>query len=192
MINSAARSQLSGKKWYRNISAGNPLYSEMELIATTIITGTGVSQVDFASITTDYKHLQLRVVMRDASSGTDIVEKIGFNNSLTAVYDTHNLQGTGSSVISNNVLNQDTIWSWRSPGSTSTANVFSAAIVDILDYASTSKNKTVRSFYGFDGGTNEVALRSGAWRNTSAITSVKIYTGGLAIGSRLSLYGIKG
>jgi hypothetical protein len=162
-----------------------------ELIQTSIITDTGVAQVDFANLPQIYKHLQLRVVMRDTSSGP-VAEKIGFNNNLSTVYDTHNLSGNGSTVIANNIINQDTIQSWRSPGSNAAANVFSATIVDILDYTSSTKNTTTRSLHGFVESTNEIALRSGAWRNTQAVTSVKVYTGGLAIGSRISIYGIRG
>ena len=170
-------------------AGGGP--QDYELIQSSFISTSGISQVDFANLPQIYRHLQLRIVMRDASSGP-VAEKIGFNDNLSLVYDTHNLQGNGSSVISNAALNEDTIQAWRSPGSNASANIFSSTIVDILDYTSSTKNTTTRSFYGFTSSTNEVALRSGAWRNTAAVTSVKVYTAGLAIGSRLSLYGIRG
>jgi hypothetical protein len=193
MNKSMKRSTLTNNNWYKSMLAGNDAFfpSDYELIESSFISTSGVFQVDFANLPQTYKHLQLRIVMRDASSGP-VVEKIGFNNNLSTVYDTHNLQGNGSSVISNMILNQDTIQAWRSPGSNAASNIFSCTIVDILDYTSSTKNTTTRSLYVFTGSTNEIALRSGAWRNTAAITSVKVYTGGLAIGSRLSIYGIKG
>lgn len=190
MNKSMKRSTLTNNNWYKSMLAGN-VASDYELIESSFISTSGVFQVDFANLPQTYKHLQLRIVMRDASSGP-VVEKIGFNDNLSLAYDTHNLQGNGSSVISNMILGQDTIQSWRSPGSNAASNIFSSTILDILDYTSSTKNTTIRSFYVFTGSTNEIALRSGAWRNTAAITSVKVYTGGFAIGSRLSIYGIKG
>jgi hypothetical protein len=69
-----------------------------------------------------------------------------------------------------------------------------AGIIDIHDYASTTKNKTTRMFGGIDkNGSGEVSLFSGLWRNTSAITSINIYmsSGNWTTDSTFSLYGIK-
>jgi hypothetical protein len=75
----------------------------------------------------------------------------------------------------------------------STSNTYGVFIIDILDYANTNKYKTVRTLGGYDAnGSGVVSLRSNSWRNTSAITSVKFYTGGTTSDSRFALYGIKG
>jgi hypothetical protein len=70
------------------------------------------------------------------------------------------------------------------------------AIIDIHDYASTTRNKTVRSFEGSDNnGTGDVTLVSGLWLNTAAVTSATVSVlGGInyAAGTTISLYGIKG
>jgi len=66
-------------------------------------------------------------------------------------------------------------------------------VTDILDYASTNKNKTVRTLGGFDAnGSGYVNLTSNLWSNTAAINTITIN----AVGtfnqySQFSLYGIK-
>jgi hypothetical protein len=74
--------------------------------------------------------------------------------------------------------------------------VFSATVVDILDFSSTNKNKTFRLFGGnwqASGFNSQATFRSGLWRSTSAITSILIYpnTTEFVSGSRFSLYGVK-
>jgi hypothetical protein len=77
-------------------------------------------------------------------------------------------------------------------------NVFGAAIVDILDFASTNKNKTIKSFHGLTGGAsglgdlNAVHLSSGLFLSTNAVSSITIFpnTGNFVTGSRFSVYGV--
>ena len=72
------------------------------------------------------------------------------------------------------------------------------SIIDIHDYASTTKAKTVRSIGGFDDnatiGISRMQLSSGLWTQTTAISSLVFTFGGDALnaGSVFSLYGIKG
>jgi cytochrome P450 len=80
-----------------------------------------------------------------------------------------------------------------SPGNTATASAFGAGVVDILDSYSTTKNKTIRAFYGKATASNRIALSSGFWNNTAALTQVRFSAiGSFVTGSRFSLYGIKG
>jgi hypothetical protein len=73
---------------------------------------------------------------------------------------------------------------------------FGGFIVDILDYTSTNKNKTIRCLCGFDAnGSGNLGLVSGLWRNSgSAITSLELFpqSGVIAQYSSFALYGIKG
>jgi hypothetical protein len=67
-------------------------------------------------------------------------------------------------------------------------------VIDILDYASTSKYKTMRSFSGTDrNGSGEIGLHSGVWMNSaSAVSSVSIISSGTYnTNSIFALYGIK-
>jgi hypothetical protein len=80
------------------------------------------------------------------------------------------------------------------------ANIFGAGIIDIFDYSSTTKNKTIRAFTGTDfntaSTTAEVGLFSSVWLNSgSGVSTIRFYfpTGGnFATGSTFALYGIKG
>jgi hypothetical protein len=80
------------------------------------------------------------------------------------------------------------------PGSTQLANTYGVIVIDILDYTNTNKYTTVRTLGGYDNnGSGAVALFSGLWLNTAAITSIQ--TGAFFAGddtnSQLALYGIK-
>jgi hypothetical protein len=85
-------------------------------------------------------------------------------------------------------------------GGNATANIASAntmavMIVDVADYASTTKNKTLRIFSSHDqNGSGEVWLNSGLFNSTAAITSIQINAqgGNWTTASQFSLYGIKG
>jgi hypothetical protein len=78
----------------------------------------------------------------------------------------------------------------------SAASIFGVLVLDILDYANTSKTKTTRTLMGYDkNGAGKVTLTSGLWNNTSAISSISIVPkdgSSWAEYSSFALYGIKG
>jgi len=157
------------------------------------------STITFSSIPSTYQHLQLRFQGRIALAGGGSVYNavIRFNSDTGSNYTWHAIRGTGSSALgygsaSNDKITVDSVF----PDANVTANVFATAIVDIHDYVSTSKNKTVRAFSGYDtNSAGNVWLQSGVWLNTNAITSITITnnaTSNFVAGSVFSLYGIKG
>jgi hypothetical protein len=165
--------------------------SSYDSIATTTVGAGGVSSITFSSIPTTYTHLQLRCfVQASNASPTFETGKITINgNNLTK---NHYLYGDGSNVYSgigatNNVINVP---------SAGHANIFAAAVIDILDYKNTNKNKTVRTLGVTDtNGGGELVLYSNLYNtNTDAITSLTFSITGLNITqySSLALYGIKG
>jgi hypothetical protein len=113
-------------------------------------------------------------------------------------YAMHDLQGNGSTAAAQGYASQSSIFWWNMlPSATYTASTYGAGIADIHDYASTTKNKTLRLISGFDsnaGSTaNRVNLSSGLWMNTAAITSITLTSGNaFDTSSVFSLYGIKG
>lgn len=160
-----------------------------ESIATA--TGTGSSAtITFSSIPSTYASLQIRIFAKDGS-----LNQIGlrFNSDSGSNYSTHQLYGDGASVTAS-ALTSTTRVSYIGQA-VATANIGGVSIVDVHDYASTSKNKTVRSFTGWDtNGSGEVKLTSGLWMNTSAVTSLSIVNlaDNFTTTSVFSLYGIKG
>jgi len=171
--------------------AGGPTNS-FELISTTILAST-TGTVTFSSIPSTYKHLQIRMTDRQTGPNGMVSAAVRFNSDSASNYAWHRLYGNGSSVTSNAGSSQSDFIISGIPAGNETANVWAGAVVDILDYALTSKFKTVRTFSGAVGSGKEIYLSSGLWRSTSAITNIDINVQSTAhaIGSRFSLYGVK-
>ena len=112
-----------------------------------------------------------------------------FNSDTGSNYAWHELYGSGSSAAAgagSSATYMKVAYTDVNPG---------VAVVDVLDYANTSKYKTMRSLNGSDNnGSGYILLRSGLWQNTNAITSITIYpnTGTISANSHFALYGIKG
>jgi hypothetical protein len=172
--------------------------SAYELIETVIVSGTAAASVVFSGLgayASDYKHLQIRSVNRETGAGNLVSTSVRFNSDSAANYATHRLFGLGTGVTSQSFISQTSMFYSGAPGSSEAANIFVGAIVDILDFSSTTKNKTVRTFSGvMSSSSSEIYLSSGLWRSTAAITSITLSPTNTAhaIGSRFSLYGIKG
>jgi hypothetical protein len=153
----------------------------------------GVTTVTFSSIPSTYTHLQLRLLTRTATSASDFIA-MRFNGDSGSNYGFHSLFGNGASAGASSST-PDTVIAWNIADGGDAASVFNACVFDILDYANTNKYKTARFLEGHDfNGSGVIELRSGAWRNTAAITSIQVFTFGpnFATGSSIALYGIKG
>jgi len=170
-----------------------------ESIASFTADGTAATYT-FTSIPATYKHLQIRSIGRHAAAiSGSTTTFLRFNSDTSGSYDYHFLRGDGSAVQAYGYANNSSTEIYNSLiYNSSTASAYGAAIIDIHDYSSTTKNKTVRYFSGSDANTAstsfQVVIGSSLWRNTAAISSIQIYTGGanFVSGSTFSLYGIKG
>jgi hypothetical protein len=157
---------------------------------------TAVTNVTFTNIPSTYKHLQIRAIGRTDRAATGDYLNIQFNGVTTTTYALHELLGDGSSASAGANSSVSATNTQRFAGANASASVFGAFVLDILDYADTNKNKTIRGLGGTDNnGSGIVALTSGLWASTNAITSIKFYPG---IGtnfvqySQFALYGVKG
>lgn len=164
-------------------------------LATTTL-ASSASTVTFSSIPSTYTHLQIRGIGRASNATTDENFILQFNGDTGANYSLHNIYGTGAAVGANASTNFTASYFGRVSGANSTANIFGVVVADILDYANTDKNKTIRSLSGHDqNGSGYMTLMSGNWRSTSAVTSVTIKNesgSNIAANSSFTLYGIKG
>jgi hypothetical protein len=167
--------------------------TDYESIATTTLTGNQAT-VTFSSIPSGYKHLQIRSLARTYDAATDANASLRFNNDSGSNYWWHLLYGNGSSALSaqpNALVTSLPAHPVRVTGASSSASIFGVGVCDILDYADTNKNKTVRTLTGHDqNGSGIVILTSGLWSNTGAITSIEI-SGNFVQYSSFALYGIK-
>jgi hypothetical protein len=158
--------------------------------------GTGSSGViTFSTIPSTYKHLQLRWINKSTSTGS--YNLLRFNGDSGSNYSDHYLYGQGSNpALAGADTTQTSINLYGSLVTSTAADVYAAHIVDILDYTSSNKNKTVRAFGGQDSnGSGVIFLSSGLWMNSStAISSLTITanTGNFTTASSFALYGIKG
>ena len=167
-----------------------PVTSSYESIATA--SGTGSSNViTFSSIPSTYKHLQLRWIARSAGSNGSL--QLQFSGDTGANYSYHELSGNGSSASAGAATSLSFIYAGQY---FSTANTYAAGVIDLLDYTSANKNKTLRTVNGRDeNGSGVVFMQSGAWLNSSTAISSIVITGNggnFATGSSFALYGIKG
>jgi hypothetical protein len=152
--------------------------------------GSAQATITFSSIPATYKHLQLRILSKNSSDAYSI--RAQFNSDTASNYTLHGLFGNGTSAGAFGFANQTSTEVGISADTT--ANVFGAAVADILDYADTNKFKTVRALTGYDkNGAGSVDLRSGLYRSTSAISTILLSSavGNFTQYSSFALYGIK-
>ena len=165
-----------------------------ESIATTTVGSGGSATVTFSSIPATYTHLQIRGIIRQSTGGFDQA-LAQFNSDTGNNYARHNLLGNGSTPSAEAVNPTNKISIAVIPGSSQSASVFGATVVDILDYTNTNKYTTTRAFAGTDNnGSGYNWFSSGLWQNTAAITTITITPGGgnFVQYTQFALYGIKG
>ena len=173
---------------------------DFQSIATTTVGSGGTSEITFSSIPAGYTHLQIRGIVRTARTtfSNDGI-KLQFNSDTGTNYSRHQLTGDSSGGLdSGGAANSDYMFT-QVAGNGAIANAFGVCIIDILDYADTNKYKTVKFLSGIDNNstsnqqTGFASLSTGSWRNTNAITSLKLFgfSGNLLQYTSLALYGIK-
>jgi hypothetical protein len=160
-----------------------------------IATASGASATfDFTSIPATYTHLELRCILKDSRTGfNDSEQYMRFNNDSGSNYAIHRLLGNGSSAVSEAGTSASSIAIHDS--SSVQTSVFAATVIQILDYASTSKYKTVRILNGYDfNGSGNIEFQSGLWMSTSAINRITFtpLTANYNSNAQIALYGIKG
>lgn len=166
-----------------------------ESIATA--TGTGSSgTITFSSIPSTYTALQIRIMARSSSVGRSI--QVRFNSDTGANYAIHNMRGDGASASAAGSASVTEIEAGYIATSGNLTDVMGVSIIDLHDYASTTKNKTLRAMSGVNNNntanTERIYLWSGLWMNTAAINSISLISnsGNWTTASVFSLYGIKG
>jgi hypothetical protein len=167
-----------------------PVTGAFESIATASLSG--VNTATFSSIPATFKHLQIRYHGLGTGGGNPYLE---LNGDTGSNYRYHGLYGSASAVATGGSLNTFYNIDLGNYGNNSTYP--EAIIIDLIDYASTTKNKTLRSFFGTDRNSaslNDVGLSSCLWLDTTAVNSIRIYTssGNWSAGATVALYGIKG
>lgn len=175
-----------------------PIQADFESIAS--LPG-GNASLTFNSIPSTYKHLQIRFFARnDGATGPRDI-RVRFNGDTNANYRWHSLRGLNTTLSSSNSDGVDLpnyLYWGVSPSANNgnTTTIYGVGIVEILDYASTSKTKTIRVYQGYQSNTSNgyAFMLDGHWNSTSAISSIFIESqaGSFTNASSFALYGIKG
>lgn len=177
------------------VVAGDPY----ELLQSEVLSGSSLN-VTFSNVdsySTTYDHLQLRITARtDRASTLDDIQ-IQLNGDTGSNYSYHTLQGAGTNGISSGGgATQVRMPVAYVTGASNDANAFGIGAITLLDAFNTSKNKTIKSIAGtVDPNWALINLWSGAWYNTNAISSIKLFSSqgtNYVSGSRFSLYGMRG
>lgn len=181
-------------------SGAGAVATDFELIQSTVLSSTTTS-ITFSSIPATYTHLQLRVVARrrptDGASIRDIHLRINGVTGINAYESGEGLRAIGSTIagLAPGDLEESIEINDALPGDSFSSSSFGVLVIDIPDYR-VAKRKHLKVFKGIAGATGSVSLGGGRNAATTTITSIALLNATasdhFAIGSRFSLYGIKG
>ena len=165
--------------------------SSYESIATS--TPSGVSTITFSSIPSTYSSLQIRAIAKRDSASTSGSSNLRFNGDTAANYVRHFLRGSGAAATAGASTAQTSIECFEHTGNdAAVTNMMGVLILDIQDYASTTKNKVIRTISGNDqNGAGNIYLTSGLWLSTAAVTSITLFSSTNYLNTTFALYGIK-
>ena len=170
----------------------------------TVTVGSPQATISFTSIPSTFKHLQIRYIGRSttANNFSSFIEAT-FNSDTNSgnYYSLHRMNARGDGLVyatGNTGVGYSRIG--LIAGGTMSANNFVPGIIDILDYTSTTKNKTTRTIAGSAGqGTstnNDILFGSSLYfpPTIAAISTIDLNVSGanFAQYSSFALYGIQG
>ena len=176
--------------------ASGGLAGDFEHIETVTVGSGGAASVTFSSIPGTYKHLQVRGIGRLVGTDSPRSVNLRINSDTTFTnYRSHYIEGSGSTAYSGTLQASGYAASIGSAPKTSNDN-YAGFVIDLLDYASTSKNKVLRTLNGEDlNGSGYIGLYSAVWLSTSAVTSITVADFATPTNwsqhTTFSLYGVK-
>lgn len=185
-----------GAGFSRVVTAPFTPVGSYDALGTVTVPSGGLASITFAGIPqTGYSHLQVRLIARSTyNTGASSAVNMRLNgNSTSSSYSVHLLDGNGSGAPGPYGASSDFPQGSIS-NATAGGGIFGVNVFDILDYSSTSKNKTIRNLGGNDNnGSGAIRYGSGAFYDTNPITSITFVTnsGDLTEHSSFALYGVK-
>jgi hypothetical protein len=193
-ISRASNSSIQGGlPKFNDIWDGTTATSAYDSLGAVVLSAT-TGSVTFSSIPSTYTHLQIRITCQASATNGGTVG-LSTNGDTTNNYTYHLVGGNGSSVFAAGyTLNT----SMPVGNGIQQSGVNGVSIVDILDYTSTNKYKTVRSLSGVDNNSTGgvVSLQSGALFTANGLSAVSSITlspqsASFIANSSFALYGIK-
>ncbi len=175
--------------------AGNRQWGDFESIASVTVGEGGATEINFNSIPTTYRHLQIRGIWKPATTSQWSYFRFGNAGTIdtAANYSYHGFLGNGTSAYTEAVSGASGTAMNLSYSNNTTH--FAGFVLDILDYADGNKHKTTRALQGFDGnGSGILGFISNSWRSNNTVTDIRIYTdtsNNISRHSHFALYGIR-
>jgi hypothetical protein len=152
--------------------------------------------IEFTGIPATYTDLVLKYSSRTVETGnTYSNQNMQFNGSGGTAYSNTRLFTDGGTPVSDRRVDDDKMYDWLINSNSSTSNTFSSTEIYIPNYTATQQ-KAISLYSVLEGNTTSVGdififVQSHWWRNTAAITSLKVQGGAnFASGSSFYLYGI--
>ena len=159
-----------------------------------VTVGASVSSVTFNNIPqTGYTDLVIKASGRSNLAAIYGSGELQFNSDTGSNYKWLRVGGSGSGSAGSDSASSTTSIIYEFVGNNSTANTFANAEIYIPNYTgATQKSVSIDSVGENNATTAYATLASGLWTNTSAITSIKLFSSGNTIlqYSTFSLYGI--
>jgi hypothetical protein len=152
--------------------------------------GTAANSVTFSSIPGTYTDLRLTVNYTSATTSSSPMMR--FNGDATALYSRTFFRSNGSTYASVNTQDDTRAYLMASDGVAAGVPLFATA--DIFSYANSTWKHYLAEGNVDKNGSGSVENLVGLWRSNSAITSILVLldsSGLMAIGSTITLYGIK-
>ena len=169
-----------------------PAQSTYTPIATYTSTGS-TAQFLFTSIPQTYTDLVLVFYARSTYAITNHQVYMQLNGASTN-YSNTTMLSDGASATSSRTTGQTGIYPGGLPGASSTAGIFGAQWMQIMNYTNTTTFKTVTTRTSSDtNGAGNTQYSAGLWRSTAAITQIVVQNvdGTTWVsGSMATLYGI--
>lgn len=172
---SAVTGAKSNKFWNQSTYVG-----DFVQIASAVVTSGGTSTITFSSIPATFTHLQVRIFAqtnRTTYAGDSCFTTI--NADAGNNYTQHSLQGNGATTTAYGLATGTYAYAnMRNTMESSAGPGFAVVVADFLDYANTSKYKTLRYLGGSDlngtvsGYGGYAVIGSSLWLNTNAITTL--------------------
>lgn len=161
------------------------------------VSGSSTITVTFSVIPGTYSSLIVMVIGRVDDSANNEPVSLQFNADTGSNYDYSRLYGGSSGPGNSNSTGQTTAQGVYFNGASAAANFASQVVYTVVGYAGTTFFKTVtaqnQSANSGSAGVIDNQIMSGAWRSTSAITSVSLIDGGgghWVAGSTFYIYGV--
>lgn len=168
-----------------------------EGIATNTVSGSPAASLGFSNIPQTYRHLRIIGYLRsERNFSGNATDATSVNLNGSGLNSAHAAWADGFNQFASASVGVALIVSKSASGNLTNSNLFSAFVMDIYNYRSTTNNKSVRTWWGVqtgnDGAPGFTGLGSGLKLITDPITSVDLLAGSanLSVGSHLALYGI--